>query len=39
MKLKSKAELDLTKNKHDDIMKDIDKMNREKQDIDIKINS
>lgn len=37
MKLKSKAELDLTKNKHDDINKEIGKMEREQADMGHKI--
>jgi hypothetical protein len=37
MKLKSKAELDLTKNKHDDINKDIGTMEREQADMGHKI--
>jgi len=37
MKLKSKAELDLTKNKHDDINKEIGKMQREQADMIFKI--
>jgi hypothetical protein len=37
MKLKSKAEIDLTKNKHDDINKDIGTMEREQADMGHKI--